>query len=228
MYLDEATSSLDPISRLLAFAALKTWRRNKTTIVITHDLTQVEPGDFVYVLKGGKVVEQGFRYDLESEGGQGPGEFRRMVDAGLGGGQEGEREESEDKVDDDEDEDEKEAEPKPSVPATLKHQSLPAIRPLTFGNWMFSGSVNSTNTEAKRTSASVAKAEQGPLSSFSKKFGQRFSLRPVMPQEEEEYGKAKEAMIRSAAVVQQNRGRKGGRSQHRFSVRPTTGRHSGA
>jgi len=107
VYLDEATSSLDPISRLLAFAALKTWRRNKTTIVITHDLTQVEPGDFVYVLKGGKVVEQGFRYDLESEGGQGPGEFRRMVDAGLGGGQEGEREESEDKVDDDEDEDEK-------------------------------------------------------------------------------------------------------------------------
>jgi ATP-binding cassette subfamily B (MDR/TAP) protein 1 len=34
---------------------------NKTTIVIAHELSQIEPQDFVYVLKGGTVVEQGFR-----------------------------------------------------------------------------------------------------------------------------------------------------------------------
>ena len=52
--------------------------------MITHELSQIEPQDFVYVLKGGKVVEQGFRGDLEEvmdqeheEGGR--GEFRRMM-----------------------------------------------------------------------------------------------------------------------------------------------------
>ena len=37
-----------------------------TTIVITHDLSQIEPEDFVYVLKSGQVVEQGFSNELES------------------------------------------------------------------------------------------------------------------------------------------------------------------
>jgi hypothetical protein len=40
---DEATSALDPTSRILAFEALKRWRKNRTTIVITHDLSQIEP-----------------------------------------------------------------------------------------------------------------------------------------------------------------------------------------
>jgi ATP-binding cassette, subfamily B (MDR/TAP), member 1 len=90
---DEATSALDPTSRILVFEALKRWRKNKTTIVITHDLSQIEGTDFVYVLKGGRVVEQGFRVDLETEPpcefdgevgpheGGGKGEFREMVEA---------------------------------------------------------------------------------------------------------------------------------------------------
>ena len=43
------------------------WPQNKTTIVITHDLSQIGSRDFIYVLKGRSVVEQGFRYDLEAE-----------------------------------------------------------------------------------------------------------------------------------------------------------------
>ncbi|GLB44844.1 putative P-loop containing nucleoside triphosphate hydrolase protein [Lyophyllum shimeji] len=43
LVLDEATSTLDPASRLLVFAALRAWRRNKTTVVITHDLAQIGP-----------------------------------------------------------------------------------------------------------------------------------------------------------------------------------------
>ena len=80
--LDEATSALDATSRILVFEALKRWRRNKITIVITHDLSQIESGDFVYVLKDGRVVEQSFRYDLESvsEEEDGRGEFRKMME----------------------------------------------------------------------------------------------------------------------------------------------------
>ena len=73
---------MDATSRILVFEALKRWRYNKTTIVITHDLSQIESGDFVYVLKDGRVVEQGFRYDLESvcEEDDGRGEFRKMME----------------------------------------------------------------------------------------------------------------------------------------------------
>ncbi|TFK17892.1 hypothetical protein FA15DRAFT_675726, partial [Coprinopsis marcescibilis] len=66
LILDEATSALDPTSRILVFEAMKQWRRNKTTVVITHDLSQVGQQDFVYVVKRGRVVEQGYRSDLEA------------------------------------------------------------------------------------------------------------------------------------------------------------------
>ncbi|KDQ06273.1 hypothetical protein BOTBODRAFT_168162 [Botryobasidium botryosum FD-172 SS1] len=67
LILDEATSALDATSRILVFEAIKQWRRNRTTIVITHDLSQITPDDFVYVMKAGSVVEEGYRYALEEE-----------------------------------------------------------------------------------------------------------------------------------------------------------------
>jgi ATP-binding cassette subfamily B (MDR/TAP) protein 1 len=75
--IDECTSALDPTSRTLVFSALKAWRRNRTTIVITHDLSQIEKDDFVYVMKDGSVVEQGYRLDLSPNG-----EFGRMARVG--------------------------------------------------------------------------------------------------------------------------------------------------
>ena len=81
---DEATSALDVTSRLLVFEAIKTWRKQRTTIVITHDLSQIGPDDFVYVLSQGRVVEQGFRRDLEEPR---EGEFYQMMAAqGATGG----------------------------------------------------------------------------------------------------------------------------------------------
>ncbi|KAF8212117.1 P-loop containing nucleoside triphosphate hydrolase protein [Mycena galopus ATCC 62051] len=77
LILDEATSALDPTSRILVFEAIKRWRKNKTTIVITHDLSQISAHDFVYVLKNGIVAEQGYRYDLETA----TGEFKAMMTA---------------------------------------------------------------------------------------------------------------------------------------------------
>ncbi|KAI5116161.1 hypothetical protein M0805_005750 [Coniferiporia weirii] len=88
LVLDEATSALDATSRVLVFEAIKAWRTNKTTVVITHDLLQITPNDFVYVLKDGQVVEQGYRADLEEllpDGDE--GEFRKMMHAqGATGG----------------------------------------------------------------------------------------------------------------------------------------------
>jgi len=108
---------------------------NKTTVVITHDLSQIEPQDFIYVLKGGSVVKQGFRGDLEGvvdqEFDDARGEFRRMM-ASQGVSRsvptptlEPEQQEEE----------EEEEGPSVPVPPSLKHQSMLALRPLTFGNW---------------------------------------------------------------------------------------------
>lgn len=76
LILDEATSALDPTSRLLVHEAIKSWRRGRTTIVITHDLAQVGSDDFVYLLEKGRVRQQGYRTDLESKVG---GRFCEMV-----------------------------------------------------------------------------------------------------------------------------------------------------
>ncbi|KAG8895937.1 hypothetical protein FRB99_000257 [Tulasnella sp. 403] len=91
LILDEATSALDPTSRVLVFEAIKMHRRNRTTIVITHDLSQITAEEFVYVMKKGKVVEQGFRSALEKKpasksDGEGEGEFRRMLEVQFSSG----------------------------------------------------------------------------------------------------------------------------------------------
>ncbi|EPQ26776.1 uncharacterized protein PFL1_05754 [Pseudozyma flocculosa PF-1] len=77
LILDEATSALDPTSRLLVHEAIKRWRRGKTTIVITHDLSQVSDDDFVYFLEEGRVVEHGYRNQLERSS---EGRFRALLD----------------------------------------------------------------------------------------------------------------------------------------------------
>ena len=69
LILDEATSALDMSARGLVHEAVKRWRRGKTTIIITHDLSQVSASDFIYVMKEGSVVQQGYRGDLvQAEG----------------------------------------------------------------------------------------------------------------------------------------------------------------
>ncbi|CBQ69254.1 related to STE6-ABC transporter [Sporisorium reilianum SRZ2] len=69
LILDEATSALDPTTRHLVHEAIKTWRRGKTTIIITHDLSQIQSDDFLYLLDSGRVVQQGYRSDLEAKDG---------------------------------------------------------------------------------------------------------------------------------------------------------------
>ncbi|KAI9713697.1 MAG: hypothetical protein M1828_001386 [Chrysothrix sp. TS-e1954] len=60
LILDESTSALDHTSRALIMSAIREWRRDRTTIVVTHDLTQIEDNDHVYILEGGMVAKEGF------------------------------------------------------------------------------------------------------------------------------------------------------------------------
>ncbi|KAK2745867.1 hypothetical protein FQN57_003480 [Myotisia sp. PD_48] len=65
LILDESTSALDISSRISLMNAIRAWRKGKTTIVITHDLTQIRAKDFVYVVDQGKITQQGYKYVLE-------------------------------------------------------------------------------------------------------------------------------------------------------------------
>jgi ATP-binding cassette subfamily B (MDR/TAP) protein 1 len=137
VYADEATSALDATSRILVFEAIKRWRRNKTTIVITHDLSQISPADFAYVLKEGAVEECGYRADLEVAG----GEFQQMAmtQAEAGGFAVKEESESSTEAARRRDEDAEKILGSQCVQShsvrAVKHESM-AIQPITVSNWM--------------------------------------------------------------------------------------------
>jgi ATP-binding cassette subfamily B (MDR/TAP) protein 1 len=156
----------------LVFEAIKRWRANKTTIVITHDLSQIGSNDFVYVLKGGSVVEQGYRYDLETFR---DGEFRGMMETqGATGGYLPEKEEILQIVEVDTILEQEAVREKESIetenddvhPFNLKHQSLarPVLRPITLGNWMFEAVADLTRNAP--TSAVVAAREASRINRF--------------------------------------------------------------
>ncbi|KAL8919834.1 MAG: hypothetical protein Q9208_006567 [Pyrenodesmia sp. 3 TL-2023] len=71
LILDEATSALDYISKDMVMSAVREWRQGKTTIIITHDLSQIEDHEYAYILDKGLVVQEGYRYALE-KGSAGP------------------------------------------------------------------------------------------------------------------------------------------------------------
>ncbi|ODV73329.1 ATP-binding cassette a-factor transporter STE6 CYBJADRAFT_127994 [Cyberlindnera jadinii NRRL Y-1542] len=50
----------------LVIEAVKTWRKGKTTIILTHEFNQIGPDDYVYLMEDGRVAEQGLRKDMEN------------------------------------------------------------------------------------------------------------------------------------------------------------------
>ena len=75
LVLDEVTSALDKETACRIMNNIRAWRHDKTTIIITHDLTQILPEDYVYVLDHGRVVQEGYRKTLEDE----PGSFAKLL-----------------------------------------------------------------------------------------------------------------------------------------------------
>ena len=64
LVLDEATSSVDPVSEHLIKSALDNLRKNKTTLVIAHRLSTIENADQILVLEQGEIVERGTHSEL--------------------------------------------------------------------------------------------------------------------------------------------------------------------
>lgn len=70
LVLDEATSSLDPISERLIIESLRKLRQNKTTLIITHRLNSIIDVDQIIVMKNGIINEQGTHQELLSKKGE--------------------------------------------------------------------------------------------------------------------------------------------------------------
>ncbi|RPB05319.1 P-loop containing nucleoside triphosphate hydrolase protein [Choiromyces venosus 120613-1] len=69
LILDEATSNLDYKTRSSVMGSIRRWRKGKTTIIITHDMAQIKPENFVYVFEDGRIVQSGVRSSLEGKNG---------------------------------------------------------------------------------------------------------------------------------------------------------------
>ncbi|KAL4885516.1 P-loop containing nucleoside triphosphate hydrolase protein [Aspergillus karnatakaensis] len=65
LILDEPTSALDGANRMQVMNAIRKWRKGKTSIIITHDMSHIRDDDFAYVLDQGSLVQAGYKRDLK-------------------------------------------------------------------------------------------------------------------------------------------------------------------
>ena len=61
---DEATSALDNQSEALVQESMERLCRDRTTIIIAHRPSTVKNADYIYCLRGGKLVEHGTHQEL--------------------------------------------------------------------------------------------------------------------------------------------------------------------
>jgi ATP-binding cassette subfamily B protein len=76
--LDEPTSAIDALAEARIFKYLFS-ERHKTIIAISHRLTTIRKADRIYMLKNGRLVEQGTAKDLIAK----KGEFYRMFESQI-------------------------------------------------------------------------------------------------------------------------------------------------
>jgi ATP-binding cassette, subfamily B, bacterial MsbA len=69
LLLDEATSALDSASEQQVQQALRQLMQSRTTVVIAHRLSTILHADHIYVMEGGRIVEQGTHPQLLEKGG---------------------------------------------------------------------------------------------------------------------------------------------------------------
>lgn len=64
LLLDEATSALDAESEHLVQEALDKLMKGRTTIIVAHRLTTIKNSDCIFVVKSGRIMEQGTHSEL--------------------------------------------------------------------------------------------------------------------------------------------------------------------
>ena len=64
LVLDEATSSVDPVSERLIQQALPRIMANRTSLVVAHRLSTIRRADNILVMHQGRIVEQGRHEEL--------------------------------------------------------------------------------------------------------------------------------------------------------------------
>ncbi len=69
LVLDEATSAVDNETEAAIQRSMRIIARGRTIIVIAHRLSTIVDADRIYVLDGGRVVEQGNHEELLTCGG---------------------------------------------------------------------------------------------------------------------------------------------------------------
>ncbi len=69
IFLDEPTASLDAIATEQIKNSLDAIKENRTTVVISHSISQIIDSDVIFVLKEGRVVESGTHAELYDKNG---------------------------------------------------------------------------------------------------------------------------------------------------------------
>jgi len=67
--LDEATSALDTETEYKLHRAMRSFLKNRTTLIIAHRLSAVKQADRVYVFEDGQVIDEGVHEDMVRRGG---------------------------------------------------------------------------------------------------------------------------------------------------------------
>jgi len=77
IFLDEPTASLDAIATEQIKNSLDAIKKDRTVIIISHSISQFIDSEMIYVLKNGRIVEQGAHEEVYSQ----DGAYKEIFDA---------------------------------------------------------------------------------------------------------------------------------------------------
>lgn len=79
IFLDEPTASLDAISTEQIKSSLDAIKKDRTVIIISHSISQIIDSDYIYVMKSGRIVEDGTHEEVYRMDGEYTGIFDAMA-----------------------------------------------------------------------------------------------------------------------------------------------------